>query len=114
MNKDQYDIFQFHSFIQRVFNDNVKKKQNQCDVHCPFCNHRKPKLGINLQNQVYHCWVCGEKGRGMWKIFKKLNTPPRLVDEYKQYFTTVKQEIKIQDEDFYMQMYKALYIDWQK
>lgn len=31
--------------------------------HCPFCNHHKKKLSINLSKGYYKCWVCEKKGK---------------------------------------------------
>lgn len=42
--------------------------------HCPFCNHHKKKLEINISSERYHCWVCHTKGRTMNSLFKKLKT----------------------------------------
>jgi hypothetical protein len=30
--------------------------------HCPFCGDRKGNLELNLQKDVFHCWVCDSKG----------------------------------------------------
>lgn len=45
--------------------------------HCPFCNHKKPKLEINLKatdkgENLYACWVCGVKGRKLSKLLRLL------------------------------------------
>ena len=58
--------------------------------HCPFCHHRKPKLEINFsQNENgtnhYQCWVCGQKGRSLHTLFKKVNAPQHRVEELKTY-----------------------------
>jgi transcription elongation factor Elf1 len=29
---------------------------------CPFCNHHKKKLAVNIDKNVFHCWVCDTKG----------------------------------------------------
>jgi DNA primase len=40
---------------------------------CPFCNHHKRKLEINVQSQHWHCWVCNASGRKLSILFRKLN-----------------------------------------
>jgi DNA primase len=45
--------------------------------HCPFCNHRKPKLEVNIKTNergenLYACWVCGVKGRKISKLLRLL------------------------------------------
>jgi DNA primase len=47
---------------------------------CPFCNHHKPKLEIQLQTNTkgenpYHCWVCGTKGLKLPNLFKRAKFP---------------------------------------
>ena len=103
-----YDNNQLHRYLERIFNETTHKNRDNVVFHCCFCNHRKQKLSINLQNQVYHCWVCGVKGKGLHKIFKQLNTKPHHINEYNEHFKTKKQ-IKIEDISFYTEMYNKLY-----
>ena len=49
-------------------NDNVA-------YHCPFCNHHKRKLEVNIVTQYWHCWVCNAAGRKLTVLFRKLNAP---------------------------------------
>jgi len=48
------------------------KSGNEATFSCPYCNHHKKKLVINIVTQKWHCWVCGIKGIGAERIFKKL------------------------------------------
>jgi DNA primase len=52
-------------------------KGNEQAHHCPFCNHHKKKLQINLDNQRWHCWVCDSKGRSISSLLRKLNVDIR-------------------------------------
>ena len=47
-------------------NDNVA-------FHCPFCNHHKKKLEVNVSSQHWHCWVCNARGRKIVILARKLN-----------------------------------------
>ena len=45
--------------------------------HCPFCNHKNPKLEVNLipnkkNENPWHCWVCDTKGKTLHTLFKRL------------------------------------------
>ena len=42
-------------------------------IECPFCNKKngKTKLVIRVDNPVYHCWVCGTKGKDVIYLFKR-------------------------------------------
>jgi DNA primase len=54
-------------------------KGNEQAHHCPFCNHHKKKLQINLDTQRWHCWVCDSKGRSIQSLLRKLNVDVRDV-----------------------------------
>jgi len=45
---------------------------NEATFSCPYCNHHKKKLVINIVSQKWHCWVCGVKGVGAERIFKQI------------------------------------------
>lgn len=58
--------------------------------HCPFCNHRKPKLEVNVKTNEkgenpFACWVCGTKGRKISKLLKFLNVPKTEAEKTLQY-----------------------------
>lgn len=52
-------------------------KGNEQAHHCPFCNHHKKKLQVNLDTQRWHCWVCDSKGRSIYSFLRKLNVDIR-------------------------------------
>ncbi len=52
-------------------------KGNEQAHHCPFCNHHKKKLQVNLDTQRWHCWVCDSKGRSIQSLLRKLNVDLR-------------------------------------
>ena len=52
-------------------------KGNEQAHYCPFCNHHKKKLQVNLDNQRWHCWVCDSKGRSITSLLRKLNVDLR-------------------------------------
>lgn len=39
--------------------------------YCPKCDSRKKKLSINLQKNVFKCWVCGFSGKSIAFLLKK-------------------------------------------
>ena len=54
---------------------------------CPICNHRKPKLEINLASEDYNCWTCSPptKGKSLYSLFKKLNVSNDKLKELSLY-----------------------------
>ena len=47
------------------------KLKNEYLFKCPFCEHHKKKLSINLNLSVYKCWVCDSKGKSIQYLIKK-------------------------------------------
>jgi DNA primase len=69
--------------------------------HCPFCNHHKLKLEINLNEtengeNKWHCWTCNKKGKSILKLFQLINAPKEKILEVKTVtkYTSGKFEIK--------------------
>jgi DNA primase len=72
--------------------------------HCPFCNHHKPKLEINLNEtnsgeNKWHCWVCDKRGKSIVKLFQLIEAPKDKILEVKTVtkYTSGKFEIKETD-----------------
>ena len=72
--------------------------------HCPFCNHHKPKLEINLNEtdngeNKWHCWVCDKRGKSIVKLFQLISAPKDKILEVKTVtkYTSGKLEIKETD-----------------
>lgn len=55
-------------------NDNVA-------FHCPFCNHHKKKLEVNVSTQHWHCWVCNASGRKIAVLARKLNVARQKISK---------------------------------
>ena len=58
------------AFLSKVFNDvQVSRDNSEISVRCPECGKPgKSKLCIRLDNEIYHCWVCDIKGKGIARI----------------------------------------------
>ena len=61
-------------------------KGNEQAHHCPFCNHHKKKLQVNLDTQRWHCWVCDSKGRSIASLLRKLNVDLRDIGVVKDVY----------------------------
>ncbi|MFA7121526.1 MAG: hypothetical protein WC277_08580 [Bacilli bacterium] len=69
--------------LERVLGPSRKSGKSNYAFNCPRCNHRKPKLEINVENQYYHCWVCDTelKGKTIKSLFRKLGVGNDAVAE---------------------------------
>jgi DNA primase len=55
---------------------------------CPFCNHKNPKLIVNVRSGQYNCWTCQPptKGRTPVSLLVKFDADKDTVLEMKGYF----------------------------
>ena len=54
--------------------------------YCPFCDHHKKKLQVNVVTQQWHCWVCDAKGKSIFSLAKKLKASKEIFSELSQIF----------------------------
>ena len=67
--------------LQNVLGNGKELRNNEVAFHCPFCNHYKPKLQVNLESHNWHCWVCNAKGRKVVQLFKKLKVSNQILNQ---------------------------------
>ena len=76
--------------IENILGKSHKRARGNYAFHCPFCNHRKPKLEINMATNEegrnpWECWVCQTKGRSIRSLLTQLKTPPSAAAEILKY-----------------------------
>jgi DNA primase len=42
--------------------------------YCPKCKHHKRKLSINLEKDVFKCWVCDYRANSVYRLIRKYGT----------------------------------------
>ncbi len=78
------------SSIENILGKSHKRARENHAFHCPFCNHRKPKLEINMAtnekgHNPWECWVCQTKGRTIRSLLRQLKTPRDTANEILKY-----------------------------
>ena len=63
--------------------------------HCPFCDHHKKKLSVNVERGFFKCWICDKSGRDVGYIVRKFGTRQDR-DEWSKY----DDRVEITDFDF--------------
>jgi|TARA_R110000751_G_scaffold131843_1_gene234185 hypothetical protein len=63
--------------VETIIGKGSKKTDANYAFYCPFCNHRKQKLEINLETteqgeNFWHCWTCDSKGKTLISFFRRL------------------------------------------
>ena len=76
--------------IENILGKSHKRARDNYAFHCPFCNHRKPKLEINMATNEegknpWECWVCQTRGRTIRSLLKQLRTPRDQAQEILKY-----------------------------
>ena len=76
--------------IENLLGKSHKKARGNFAFHCPFCNHRKPKLEINMATNEngknpWECWVCETKGTTIRSLLYQLKTPKDQSNEILKY-----------------------------
>ena len=66
--------------VENLLGKSHRKARSNHAFHCPFCNHRKPKLEINFATNEkgenpWECWVCETKGRTIRSLLYQLKVP---------------------------------------
>jgi len=74
--------------INSVLGSGKSTSKGNFAYHCPFCNHHKPKLEVNLSENEkgehpWHCWVCDKRGKSLVKLFKLIETTAEKINELK-------------------------------
>jgi hypothetical protein len=69
--------------LNRVLNETgVLRTGDNLQYHCPFCHHYKRKLEICLNPpNLWNCWTCSTRGKGIYWLLKKLKAPQSTIDE---------------------------------
>jgi len=102
--------------VQSVLGKGNATSKGNYAFHCPLCNHRKPKLEINLvpttkNENPWHCWACDIKGKTIASLFKSVKADREKYSELNSILGTT---TKIDQSDFNLNVelpkeYKPLY-----
>ena len=73
--------YELVTLLEKVLMKSYQMKNGESAFHCPFCNHHKKKLQVNLETQKWHCWVCNMGGYKIGILLRKLNAPKQIISE---------------------------------
>jgi len=100
MNEDGMREKMVLGLVETVLGKGRSTARNNVAFNCPFCHHSKPKLEIQIhtnekKENPWHCWVCGEKGKTLSALFKKIKAPTHKLQEL---YSLIKPGTKRKDE----------------
>ena len=86
--------------LNSVLGQGKKTSKGNYAYHCPFCNHHKPKLEVNLSENdkgehPWHCWVCDKRGKSLVKLFKLTSAPADKIAEVKSLVKYVSDHLEV-------------------
>jgi DNA primase len=50
------------------------KSSGELLFRCPYCKSNKHKFSVNLEKNVYKCWVCDTRGRDLYRIVRRFGS----------------------------------------
>ena len=68
---------QAKKILHEIFGNYIDKG-SELLFTCPECNHRKRKFSVNLDKDVYKCWVCDYRGRSIRRIVRRFGSYTQL------------------------------------
>ena len=80
------NISQAKSVLDGFLGSSIGHNSGEASYQCPFCNHYKKKLQVNLLTQKWHCWVCNAKGQTIASLLRKSNAPYEYVKKAKDLY----------------------------
>jgi DNA primase len=85
--------------LESVLGAGHKTSRGNHAFKCPFCQHHKNKLEINVvtnekSENPWHCWVCEAKGKTIRSLFKSIKVPANKVAELNMIVVPGKKEFK--------------------
>ena len=79
----------------------ISRDGDDVSVKCPKCakpGSSKKKLVINLEKGMYHCWVCGMKGRNVVKVVRMVSQSAADHPIFKKWSKTSRSDERHNDE----------------
>ena len=101
--------------VNSVLGKGKETSSNNYAYKCPFCNHHKLKLEVNMVPNMkgenpWHCWVCNAKGKTLVGLFKKIKVTSDKLHELKSIlgFTQKEEAINVKHKIELPKEYKSL------
>lgn len=77
---------QLVELIETFLGPSKRHSEEEVSFFCPFCNHHKPKLQLNVKTQAWRCWVCPHKGRNIVKLAVQLSADSHVIELLKEVY----------------------------
>jgi DNA primase len=87
-----------------------KATKGNVEFYCPICNHKNPKLIVNVSSGMYNCFTChpATKGKTPVSLLRKIGAPAEAISEMKGYFPGDNSKVEAEAEIKLVQLPKEL------
>ncbi len=58
-----------HNILGRSFKSNEEHL-----FACPYCGHHKNKFSVNVEKNVYKCWICDARGKNLFRVIRRFGS----------------------------------------
>lgn len=72
---------QIKALLDQHLGTGTLHKNGEVSYYCPFCNHYKKKLQVNLTSQKWHCWIDNSKGNSLLSLLKKSKASELIINK---------------------------------
>jgi DNA primase len=88
------------NYLEKVLGKSHKRARENYAFYCPFCNHHKPKLEVNLLTNEkgenpWECWVCNTKGRTVRSLLRQMKVDPTTIREVIKHIAKGTKDIEV-------------------
>jgi hypothetical protein len=78
--------------IEKVLGPSSRKAGSNYAFHCPFCNHHKKKLEVQVYTNdkgenPWACWVCNTRGKTIRSLLRQLKVSPESQKQVLQHIS---------------------------
>lgn len=60
-----------------ILHNILGKSYKSNDEHlfaCPYCGHHKNKFSVNVEKNVYKCWICDARGKNLFRVIRRFGS----------------------------------------
>lgn len=65
--------------LEEIFGD-YRQQRDEYLFWCPSCKHHKPKLSVNIDKNVFKCWVCEYAAKSIHFLVRRFGTRAQYGD----------------------------------
>ena len=76
--------------LKEILGNFHREGHSQLLFFCPKCGHHKKKLSVNIEKNLFKCWVCDWSGRDIYRIIKRYGDY-----RFKQDWRSLSQQVEI-------------------